>query len=88
MKNADLQDPTDDDRNAFISAVASFAISLLGNMLRGYVEGKQNAESVLQSLYPETGTILRPGFIHGTRMIGDMALPLGAVGQPLETVGS
>lgn len=30
--------------------------------------------------------ILRPGFIHGTRQVGSMKIPLGAIGSPLEMV--
>ncbi|MBA0719604.1 hypothetical protein Golax_007266 [Gossypium laxum] len=32
------------------------------------------------------GVILRPGFIHGTRTVGSMKLPLGVIGSPLEMV--
>jgi hypothetical protein len=32
------------------------------------------------------GVILRPGFIHGTRRVGSMNIPLGAIGGPLELV--
>lgn len=59
----------------------------VANLLNGYVQGKLNAEGVLQSLFPETGVILRPGFVYGTRMVGGTALPLGVIGQPLEKVG-
>lgn len=30
--------------------------------------------------------ILRPGFIYGTRRVGNMKLPLGVIGSPLEMV--
>mmetsp|Transcript_4723 Transcript_4723/g.13105 ORF Transcript_4723/g.13105 Transcript_4723/m.13105 type:complete len:304 (+) Transcript_4723:209-1120(+) len=55
-------------------------------VLQGYFQGKRNAESALQSLFPDSGVILRPGFIHGTRMVGSTGLPLGLIGQPLEQV--
>lgn len=55
-------------------------------VLTGYFCGKRNAEEVLLDLFPDSGVILRPGFIHGTRMVGSTALPLGLVGEPLEKV--
>lgn len=30
--------------------------------------------------------ILRPGFIYGNRRVGNMELPLGVIGSPLEMV--
>lgn len=33
-----------------------------------------------------TGAILRPGFIHGTRRVGSVRLPLSIIGAPLEMV--
>lgn len=38
------------------------------------------------SWYFSAGIILRPGFIHGTRQVGSMKLPLGVIGAPLEMV--
>lgn len=32
------------------------------------------------------GTVLRPGFIHGTRQVGSIKLPLSLIGAPLEMV--
>ncbi|KAJ0041973.1 hypothetical protein Pint_18863 [Pistacia integerrima] len=32
------------------------------------------------------GVILRPGFIHGTRRVGQMKLPLSVIGAPLEMI--
>jgi len=32
------------------------------------------------------GVILRPGFIHGTRRVGSVKLPLSVVGAPMEMV--
>uniref|UniRef100_A0A6N2LF03 NAD(P)-binding domain-containing protein n=1 Tax=Salix viminalis TaxID=40686 RepID=A0A6N2LF03_SALVM len=34
----------------------------------------------------EQGVILRPGFIHGTRRVGSLHLPLSIIGAPLEMV--
>lgn len=33
-----------------------------------------------------TGVFLRPGFVHGTRRVGNVKLPLSIVGAPLEMV--
>ncbi|VAI16739.1 unnamed protein product [Triticum turgidum subsp. durum] len=32
------------------------------------------------------GVILRPGFIHGTRRVGSVNIPLGLVGSPMQMV--
>ncbi|ONM32221.1 NAD(P)-binding Rossmann-fold superfamily protein [Zea mays] len=32
------------------------------------------------------GVILRPGFIHGTRRVGSVKIPLGLVGSPMQMV--
>lgn len=37
---------------------------------------------MLQETFPEGGVALRPGFMHGTRMVGGVGVPLGAVGKP------
>jgi len=55
-------------------------------VLSGYFQGKRNVEDLMRSLYPESGVILRPGFIHGTRMVGSTPIPLGLFGQPIEKV--
>ena len=52
-----------------------------GAVLRGYFEGKRHAEKVLLQSFPETGVALRPGFIHGTRNVGGVGIPLGLVGR-------
>jgi uncharacterized protein YbjT (DUF2867 family) len=54
--------------------------------LPGYFKGKRYAEEVLFETFPTTGVALRPGFIHGTRYIGGLGVPLGAIGWPLEKV--
>ncbi|KAB1211082.1 hypothetical protein CJ030_MR6G018068 [Morella rubra] len=43
-------------------------------------------EKELLTKFPCGGVILRPGFIHGTRRIGSMKLPLSVIGAPLEMV--
>lgn len=52
-------------------------------LLRGYFQGKRDAEARLAKLYPESGVALRPGMIYGTRYAGNMTIPLGLVGVPL-----
>ncbi|XP_058187849.1 uncharacterized protein At1g32220, chloroplastic-like [Rhododendron vialii] len=70
-------------RYVYISA-ADFG--LVNYLLQGYYEGKRAAETELMIRFPYGGVILRPGFIHGTRQVGSMKIPLGAIGSPLETV--
>lgn len=53
-------------------------------LLRGYFQGKRDAEARLAKLYPDSGVALRPGMIYGTRYAGNMTIPLGLVGIPLE----
>ncbi|KAK2080840.1 hypothetical protein QBZ16_000694 [Prototheca wickerhamii] len=52
-------------------------------LLKGYFQGKRDAEQELFEQYPETGVALRPGFIYGSRDVGSGTLPLGIVGAPL-----
>lgn len=52
-------------------------------LLKGYFQGKRDAEKHLAELYPDTGVALRPGFIYGTRVAGSRTMPLGVVGAPL-----
>lgn len=70
-------------RFAYISA-ADFGV--VNYLLKGYYEGKRAAETELLTKFPYGGVILRPGFIHGTRRVGSMKLPLGVIGSPLEMV--
>ncbi|KAG5527830.1 hypothetical protein RHGRI_028689 [Rhododendron griersonianum] len=70
-------------RYVYISA-ADFG--LVNYLLQGYYEGKRAAETELMIRFPYGGVILRPGFIHGTRQVGSMKIPLGAIGSPLEMV--
>ncbi|KAK9816943.1 hypothetical protein WJX72_007264 [[Myrmecia] bisecta] len=55
-----------------------------GFFLSGYFQGKRKAENALAAKFPEGGVALRPGFIHGTRSVGSVGIPLGLVGTPLE----
>lgn len=52
--------------------------------VRGYFTGKRDAEKTLQECFGENGVALRPGLIHGTRNVGSIGLPLGAVFGPME----
>ncbi|KAG8081824.1 hypothetical protein GUJ93_ZPchr0014g47217 [Zizania palustris] len=56
----------------------SFLLSL------GYFTGKREAESEVLSKYPNSGVVLRPGFIYGKRKVDGFEIPLDVVGQPLE----
>lgn len=70
-------------RFAYVSA-ADFG--LVNYLLRGYYEGKRATEKVLMTELPHGGVILRPGFIHGTRQVGSIKLPLSVIGAPLEMI--
>lgn len=70
-------------RFVYISA-ADFGV--VNYLLQGYYEGKRAAETELMIRFPYGGVILRPGFIHGTRQVGSIKLPLGVIGAPLEMV--
>ncbi|XP_038978534.1 uncharacterized protein At1g32220, chloroplastic-like [Phoenix dactylifera] len=47
---------------------------------------QKDAEAELLLRFPYGGVMLRPGFIHGTRQVGSMKIPLGVIGSPLEMV--
>lgn len=70
-------------RFVYISA-ADFGLA--NYLLQGYYEGKKAAEAELLSKFTYGGVILRPGFIHGTRQVGSMKIPLGIIGSPLEMI--
>ena len=50
-------------------------------VLKGYVQGKRDAEARLAQLFPNSGVALRPGFIHGTRNVAGIPVPLQIVGE-------
>ncbi|XP_078442029.1 NAD(P)-binding Rossmann-fold superfamily protein [Wolffia australiana] len=50
----------------------------------GYFTGKRSAESEVLSKYPNSGVVLRPGFIYGKRKVEGFEVPLDVVGEPLE----
>ncbi|KAK6255650.1 hypothetical protein SCA6_016955 [Theobroma cacao] len=77
--------------------VSAADFGLLYYLLRGYYEGKRVTEAELTDKFPNggmspileltfAGIILRPGFIHGTRQVGNMKFPLSAIGAPLQMV--
>ncbi|XP_048230236.1 uncharacterized protein At1g32220, chloroplastic isoform X2 [Ricinus communis] len=66
--------------------VSAADFGLINYILRGYYEGKRATETELMKKFQYSGVILRPGFIHGSRRIGTMKLPLSVIGAPLEMV--
>lgn len=71
------------DRFAFVSVHDYSLPEFVG---KGYFTGKRAAEARLAQLFPSSGVALRPGFIHGTRNVAGLPVPLQAVGLPLEKV--
>lgn len=55
-------------------------------LLRGYFQGKRDAEKHLAEKFPTSGVALRPSFIYGSRAVGSASIPLGAIGAPLAVV--
>ncbi|KAG6496579.1 hypothetical protein ZIOFF_044447 [Zingiber officinale] len=55
-------------------------------LLKGYYEGKRDAEAELLLKFAFGGVILRPGFVHGMRRVGSIKIPLWLIGSPLEMV--
>ncbi|KAK2662657.1 hypothetical protein Ddye_001231 [Dipteronia dyeriana] len=52
----------------------------------GYFTGKRKAESEVLSKYPNSGVVLRPGFIYGKRKVDGFEIPLDLIGEPLERI--
>ncbi|XP_057976889.1 uncharacterized protein At1g32220, chloroplastic [Malania oleifera] len=52
----------------------------------GYFTGKRKAESEVLSKYPNSGVVLRPGFIYGKRRVDGFEIPLDLIGEPLERI--
>ncbi|KAF3792955.1 MIOREX complex component 2 [Nymphaea thermarum] len=52
----------------------------------GYFTGKREAESAVLSNYPNTGVVLRPGFIYGKRRVDSLEIPLDLIGEPPEKI--
>eukprot|EP00607_Mallomonas_marina_P010045 CAMPEP_0182419654 /NCGR_PEP_ID=MMETSP1167-20130531/4060_1 /TAXON_ID=2988 /ORGANISM="Mallomonas Sp, Strain CCMP3275" /LENGTH=218 /DNA_ID=CAMNT_0024594687 /DNA_START=134 /DNA_END=790 /DNA_ORIENTATION=- len=70
-------------RFVYVSTVEN---NLPSFVLRGYFNGKRRAEEAVLDGFPDTGTILRPGFMYGDRQVGPVTLPLGIVGRPLQSL--
>jgi len=66
--------------------VSAADFGLVNYLLKGYYDGKRAAEAELLSKFTYGGVILRPGFIHGTRRVGSVKIPLSVVGAPMEMV--
>lgn len=49
----------------------------------GYFTGKRKAESEVLSKYPNSGVVLRPGFIYGKRRVDGYEIPLDLIGEPV-----
>lgn len=56
-------------------------VTYAGFVLQGYFQGKRNAELAMAEAYPDQGVCLRPGFIHGTRYVSGVGVPLSFIGQ-------
>ncbi|KAL2348902.1 hypothetical protein Fmac_002902 [Flemingia macrophylla] len=52
----------------------------------GYFTGKRKAESEVLAKYPNSGIVLRPGFIYGKRRVDRFEIPLDLVGEPAERI--
>uniref|UniRef100_A0A0E0CLY4 NAD(P)-binding domain-containing protein n=1 Tax=Oryza meridionalis TaxID=40149 RepID=A0A0E0CLY4_9ORYZ len=66
--------------------VSAADFGFVNYLLQGYYEGKRATEAELLSKFTYGGVILRPGFIHGTRRVGSVKIPLGLVGSPMQMV--
>uniref|UniRef100_A0A0E0K142 NAD(P)-binding domain-containing protein n=1 Tax=Oryza punctata TaxID=4537 RepID=A0A0E0K142_ORYPU len=66
--------------------VSAADFGFVNYLLQGYYEGKRATEAELLSKFTYGGVILRPGFIHGTRHVGSVKVPLGLVGSPMQMV--
>ncbi|KAJ0730698.1 putative NAD(P)-binding domain, NAD(P)-binding domain superfamily [Helianthus annuus] len=66
--------------------VSAADCGVMNYILQGYYDGKRAAETELLVRYPYGHVILRPGFIYGNRRVGNLELPLGVIGSPLEMV--
>ncbi|XP_068641557.1 uncharacterized protein At1g32220, chloroplastic-like isoform X1 [Aristolochia californica] len=71
-------------RRFVYNSAADFGV--INYLLQGYYEGKKAAEAELMAKFPYGGVILRPSFIHGTRRVGSIKLPISVIGTPLEMI--
>ena len=70
-----------DSVTAYFRGGVSDSVCAADAVLSGYFKGKRYAEQVLSETFPDSGVALRPGFIHGTRQVGSIGIPLSAVGE-------
>ncbi len=69
---------------AFVSAAVFRPVYPL---VRGYYDGKREAERAVESTFGQDGLILRPGAIYGSRAVSpSISIPIGAIGVPLNLV--
>ncbi|EEF43520.1 conserved hypothetical protein [Ricinus communis] len=52
----------------------------------GYFIGKRKAETEVLAKYPNSGVVLRPGFIYGKRRVNGFEVPLDLIGEPVERI--
>mmetsp|Transcript_38672 Transcript_38672/g.65105 ORF Transcript_38672/g.65105 Transcript_38672/m.65105 type:complete len:325 (-) Transcript_38672:185-1159(-) len=54
----------------------------------GYFSGKKRAEEAVLLQFPLGGTVLRPGFIYGSRLVSELgvSIPLNLVGEPVQKI--
>lgn len=55
-------------------------------LLKGYFQGKRDAEAHLFERFPRGGIALRPWFIYGTRMMAGHKIHQEIIGWPMATV--
>jgi len=72
------------DKYVLVSAAQEFWP--VSRILRGYYVGKRSAEKAMRETLGPRHLILRPGFVCGSRMLHDRAVPLQFLGRPLEAV--
>jgi nucleoside-diphosphate-sugar epimerase len=76
-------------RFVYISTVEN---NLPDFLLKGYFNGKRRAEKAVMDTFTRDGTVLRPGFIYGTRQVpmssSNLSIPLGLLGRPLQALFS
>lgn len=74
-------------RYVYISTVEN---NLPEFVLKGYFNGKKRTEEAIIEHYGGNGSILRPGFIFGTRQVpigsATLNLPLWILGRPLQSI--
>lgn len=77
-------------RYVYISTVEN---NLPAFLLAGYFNGKRRAEKALMDTFQQNATVMRPGFIYGTRQVPvssstSIGIPLWALGKPLQIICS